>query len=63
MKKKKVKEIKRKIDPEREMAFKSLPPNIKNVLTDEEKELFLYEEVWPDELFEKLSGFLTPFKS
>ncbi len=62
MKKQKAKETKRKIDPERKMAFESLPPNIKNALTDEEKELFLYEEVWPDTLADKLSEFLSPIK-
>jgi hypothetical protein len=43
---------------EREMAFKSLPPSVRNTLTDEEKDLFLHAEVWPDTLFEKLSEFI-----
>ncbi len=58
--KKSVKET--KIDPERKMAFESLPPNIKNGLTEDEKELFLYAEEWPDTLADKLSEFLSPVK-
>ena len=48
-----------KIDPEREMAFNSLPPNVRSSLTEEETEMFLHAEVWPDELFEKLKEFMT----
>ena len=44
---------------EREMALKSLPPNIRNSLTDEEKDLFLHGEEWPESLFEKLSEFIV----
>jgi hypothetical protein len=44
---------------EREMAYKSLPPSIRNSLTDEEKELFLHGEEWPESLFEKLSEFIV----
>lgn len=44
---------------EREMAFKSLPPSIRNLMTDEEKELFLHAEEWPDSMFEKLSEFIV----
>lgn len=47
------------IDPEREMAFQSLPPNIKASLTEEEVELFLHAEEWPEELFEKLQEFIS----
>lgn len=43
---------------ERDMALKSLPPSIRNSLTDEEKDLFLNAEVWPDSMFEKLSEFI-----
>ncbi|MCK5541831.1 MAG: hypothetical protein KAI40_03995 [Desulfobacterales bacterium] len=49
----------KKIDPERKQAFDSLPPNIKQRLTDEEKELFLNSEEWPDSLFDKLKEFIT----
>ena len=48
----------KKIDPERKQAFDSLPPNVKKRLTDEEKELFLNAEEWPDELFDKLKEFI-----
>ncbi len=47
------------IDPEREMAFNSLPPTVRSSLTEEEIDLFLNAEVWPDELFEKLKEFMT----
>lgn len=50
---------KKKIDPEREMSFKSLPPNVRNELTEEEIEMFLHDEVWSEELFDKLKEFLT----
>ena len=50
---------KKKIDPERKQAFDSLPPNVKKRLTDEEKELFLNAEEWPDSLFDKLKEFIT----
>ena len=53
------KKTEKKIDPERKQAFESLPPNIKKRLTDEEKELFLNAEEWPDSLFDKLKEFIT----
>ena len=49
---------KKKIDKERQMSYDSLPPSIKDSLTEEEKELFLYAEQWPDSLFEKLEEFI-----
>ncbi len=49
----------KKIDPEREMALKSLPPNIKNDLSEDEIEMFLTAEVWSEELVKKLKEFLT----
>ena len=57
---KKVKKHKEnKIDPERKQAYESLPPNVKKRLTEEEKELFLSAEEWPDSLFDKLKEFIT----
>ncbi|SDU16794.1 MULTISPECIES: hypothetical protein [Desulfobacula] len=50
---------KKKIDKERQMSYDSLPPSIKESLTEEEKEIFLYAEVWPDSLFEKLDEFIV----
>lgn len=44
---------------ERAVALKSLPPNIRNSMSDEEKELFLHGEEWPETLFEKLSEFIV----
>jgi hypothetical protein len=49
-----------KVDPERKMALDALPPNIKAILTEEEVEIFLHAEVWPEEMCEKLSEFLSP---
>ncbi len=48
----------KKVDQERKQAFESLPPNVKARLTDEEKDLFLTSEEWPDELFDKLKEFI-----
>lgn len=48
------------VDPERKMALDALPPNIRATLTEEEVEIFLHAEVWPEELCEKLSEFLSP---
>jgi hypothetical protein len=50
---------KKKIDKERQMSYDSLPPSVKDSLTQEEKQLFLYEEKWPDSLFEKLEEFIV----
>lgn len=50
---------KRKINKERKMSYDSLPPVVKESLTDEEKELFLYSEEWPETLFEKLEEFIS----
>ncbi len=53
------KKITKKDIEEREMAFKSLPPSLRNSLSDEEKELFLHAEEWPESMFEKLSEFIV----
>jgi hypothetical protein len=49
----------KKIDKERQMSYDSLPPGIKENLTEEEKHAFLYEKTWPDSLFEKLDEFIV----
>ena len=49
---------KKKTDRERQMSYDSLPPSIKESLTEEEKELFLNAEQWPDSLFDKLDEFI-----
>ncbi len=53
------KKKKKKEDIERKEAFKCLPENIKQTLTEEEVDAFLNEEVWPETLFEKLKDFIT----
>ena len=45
----------KKLKKEREEAYESLPPVIKESLTTEEKEMFLTAEQWPDTLFNKLA--------
>ncbi len=45
-------------DKERQIAYGSLPPSIKESLTPEEKELFLNAKEWPDSLFQKLDEFI-----
>ena len=49
---------KKKIDKERQMSYESLPPGVKESLTQEEKELFLNAGQWPESLFEKLEEFI-----
>lgn len=56
---KKNKVQKEKPDPERKGAFESLPPHIRESLTKEEVELFLYSGEWPDSLFEKMNEFIV----
>lgn len=48
----------RKIEKERQMSYDSLPPSVKESLTQEEKQLFLYAEEWPESLFDKLEEFI-----
>ena len=49
---------KKKTQKERQMAFDSLPPSLRDSLTPEEKEAFLFHEEWPESLFEKLDEFI-----
>jgi len=49
----------KKIDAERQVAFDSLPPNIRENMTEEEKQIFLHAEEWPETLFEKLDEFIV----
>ncbi|MBF0199890.1 MAG: hypothetical protein HQK66_00985 [Desulfamplus sp.] len=60
MKKRKTEPPAPRIDPERKMAFESLPPHIRNSMDDTEKELFLYAEEWPEAMFKKLEEFILP---
>ncbi|MBW1739997.1 MAG: hypothetical protein JRJ42_02550 [Deltaproteobacteria bacterium] len=49
----------RKPDPVKMEALRGLPLHIKQSLTKEEADAFLYEEVWPDSLIEKLKDYLV----
>jgi hypothetical protein len=40
-------------------ALRSLPLEVKQVLTKEEVDAFLYEDVWPDSLKGKLKDYLV----
>lgn len=40
-------------------ALRNLPLDIKQSLTKEEADAFLYEEAWPDSLIEKLKDYLV----
>jgi hypothetical protein len=50
---------KKKIDPAKMQALRSLPVEIKQSLTREEVDAFLHDEVWPDSLREKLKDFFV----
>jgi len=50
---------KRKPDPGRMQALRSLPLEIKQKLTKEEADAFLYEDTWPDSLVEKLKEYIA----
>ena len=50
---------KKEPDPERKGAFESLPPHVRESLTEEEADLFLFGEEWPDSLFEKMTEFIV----
>ncbi|SMC36299.1 hypothetical protein SAMN02746065_10199 [Desulfocicer vacuolatum DSM 3385] len=58
--KEKGKKGKKKADPQRRMALESLPPHLRDHMTPEEVELFLYAEVWPETLMEKMEEFIIP---
>ncbi len=48
----------RKPDPVRMQALRNLPLEVKQTLTKEEVDAFLYEDVWPDSLKEKLKDYI-----
>ena len=50
---------KEKPDPERMAVLRSLPVEIKQKITGEEAQAFLYKEELPDSLLEKLKGYLA----
>jgi hypothetical protein len=48
-----------KPDPEKMEALRSLPIEVKQSLTKEEADAFLYDDVWPDSLIEKLKDYMV----
>ncbi len=50
---------KEKPDPERMAILRSLPVEIKQQITGEEAQAFLYKEALPESLLEKLKGYLV----
>lgn len=50
---------KRKMDPQKMQILRSLPLEIKQSLTKEEVDAFLFEEVWPDSLKDKLKDYIV----
>ncbi|MDY6954137.1 MAG: hypothetical protein SWE60_21740 [Thermodesulfobacteriota bacterium] len=53
----------RKPDPEKMQALRNLPLAVKQSLTKEEADAFLYDEVWPDSLIEKLKDYMVDEKN
>jgi hypothetical protein len=49
---------KRKPDPVRMQALRNLPLEVKQTLTKEVVNAFLYEDEWPDSLKEKLKDYI-----
>lgn len=50
---------KKKIDPLKMRALRSLPIELKQSLTKDEVDAFLGDEVWPDSLREKLKDYIV----
>jgi uncharacterized protein YeeX (DUF496 family) len=50
---------KKKPDPMRIFVLRNLPQEIKESLTKEEVEAFLYGDLWPDSLKEKLKDYMV----
>jgi hypothetical protein len=48
-----------KPDPERMAVLRALPIEIKEKITGEEAQAFLYKETLPDSLMEKLKGYMV----
>ena len=49
-----------KPDPERVAVLRSLPLEVKQQITGEEAEAFMYNKELPESLIEKLKDFLVP---
>jgi hypothetical protein len=50
---------KKKPDPAKMQVLRSLPLEIKQVLTKDEVDAFLYKDEWPDSLKEKLKDYVV----
>lgn len=50
---------KRKMDPQKMQVLRSLPLEIKQSLTKEEVDAFLFEDVWPNSLKDKLKDYIV----
>lgn len=48
-----------KVDPERMAVLRSLPVEIKEKITGEEAQAFLYKEDLPESLLEKIADYLV----
>lgn len=48
----------KKADPSRVQVLRMLPQEIKESLTKEEADAFLFEDVWPDSLKGKLKDYI-----
>ncbi len=46
-------------DPERMAVLRALPIEIKEKITGEEAQAFIYKETLPDSLMEKLKGYMV----
>ena len=57
---KKIGPRKEKPDPERMAVLRTLPIEIKQKITGEEAQAFLYNEELPDSLMDKLKDYLVP---
>lgn len=51
---------KEKPDPERMAVLRALPVEVKQQITGEEAQAFLYKEELPESLLEKLKDYLVP---
>jgi hypothetical protein len=49
-------------DPSKLEALRNLPPEIMQSLTKEEVNAFLFKEVWPESLLEKLKDYVVEEK-
>ena len=53
---------KRTPNPDRVAFLRSLPLEVKQEITGEESEIFMYEEDIPESLYKKIKGYITEDK-